>query len=249
MASEDQRDLKKARWKLSGKTGSTIIFLVATMTAEFLVVLYAMGIGIRDQSLTQVGPLTFSPLFHLIPATVIVVLSFTWIFLTSSIRQKPQVTTVKREKERVKSNEPKLHDRIVARLRLTSPAVKAAFIVLIGFGVLILLVSFITYPTLVYRSTSTAYEGDASFLGFVKSVAQALSPIFLPIAGVLRGAAPAFGAFAAAVGGLSKSVSLLDSTSKYLIFQNAAAWILVLVTLLYTAYLKRGHLFRKARRL
>lgn len=248
MSVEDQQVPKTSRWRLSGRTGSTLIFIILTIIAEFFVVLYAMSIGIRDQTLIQVGPLTFSLLFHLIPVIVIVVLAFTWVYLTDSIKQRPRVAVGKREKERPKPTEPKLSKRLITKLHLTNPAAKAALTVLIAFGALILLVSFIAYPGLVYNSTSGAYAGDVSLLGFVKSTAQTFSPIFSPIANALKGAAPAFGAFAVGIGNLFKPVALLDNTSKYLVFQNVAGWILAFIFLLYAAYLRRGYFFRKGRR-
>ncbi len=246
-AADEQKHIKFAS-KLTGKAGSTIVFVIATVIAEFLVVLYAMSVGIQDSSLIQLGPFTFSLMFHLVPIIIVVVLAFTWVYLTSEVDRRPRVVLSKREKEKQKSVEPRPRNGIARRLHLTSPAVKAAFMVLVGFAALLLLVSFIAYPGLIYQSTSGAYQGDASLSNFVRSVAQAFSPVLSPIAGFLSGGAPAFGALAAGVGNFFRPIAGLDNASKYLVFQNGAAWILVIASWLYVEYLRRGYLFRKARR-
>ncbi len=248
MSAADEQKQSRFVSRLTGKTGSTILFVIVTIVAEFLVVLYAMSIGIQDPSLIQLGPFTFSLMFHLVPIVVVIMLAFTWIYLTGEIDRRPHVVAGKREKEKQKSAEPRPRSGIAERLHLRSPAVKAAFTVLIGFAALLFLVSFIAYPGLVYDSTSGAYQRDSPLLGFVRSVAQAFSPVLSPVAGFLKGAAPAFGVLAVGVGSLFGPVARLDSTSKYLVFQNGAAWILAIVCWLYTAYLRRGYLFRKARR-
>ncbi len=61
------------------------------MLAEFLVVVYAMDLGVKDVGVLTINwpvTITISPLFHLVPIAVIITLLFTWIYFTKKLSVK-----------------------------------------------------------------------------------------------------------------------------------------------------------------
>jgi hypothetical protein len=245
---------------------SVVSFLVITSLAELLVVLYAMSIGIQDPSLLQTTTqfpgtdwtvtLTLSPLFHLVPIGVILTLVFSWIYLTPYLARRRPSSSVKRERK------PKLLTRTKTRLlkvkaiayltrKFSSAQAVGAFTLIFVFASLILVVSLIAFPSLLYDAVSSAYKTNPLFLGCVKGTSAVLSPIgqaFAPVNDALRGAASGFAGLVLALGTVVRPLVLLDDAGKYLVFQNAAAWIPAFAALFYGGYRRRGYVFRRARK-
>jgi hypothetical protein len=241
-----------------------ILFLIITVLAEFLVVLYAMSIGVKDQmplqwSFTFPGTasrdtLSISPLFHLVPIAVILTLLANWTYLRRQVLIKPgepqrgKLGSAGKGAKGQRSLAQRLKFMFSRRKKTTSPGrevrvrrtnMRSALIVLAAFSALLILISLFAYPGLIYNAIATAYRNDPSLLNFVKGVGAAVAPIgavFSPINSVLRGAAPGFRDFVIALGAIITPLATLDNDGKYLVFQNAAAWISTLVILFYGKY-------------
>lgn len=145
--------------------------------------------------------------------------------------------------------------RLSQRVRLGRPTIKGAVIVLLTFVALILMFSLFAYPKLIYQDASNLYRTDLGLRGFVIStnnwaegVVQALGPIggiFKSASNALRSASPGFRDFAVGVGGIISPLASLDGAGKYLFFQNAAVWILVITTLLYGERVGKSYKYKK----
>lgn len=229
--------------------------------------------------------IAISPLFHLVPIAVIIALVSSWTYLTRHVAVKPpekwkgKVKPVaKHRKERGFKEVKKLTSRIrgffgglkSALLRIKGVAyiwqkihfaratIKSALAVLLVFGALILLVSVLTYPQLIYWTVSNAYRGNSLLLGFVtsisncgKGIAEALAPIGWICSAVnnaLLSTAPAFRDFVLSLGGLIKPLVELDDAGKYLVFQNVAAWVSALTALFYGGHKRKIYRHKKGRR-
>lgn len=261
-----------------------ILFLVLAVLAEYLVVLYAMNRGASDPTLLKIEwpvTITISPLFHLVPIAVIITLVFSWTYLTRKLAVKPQemrkgkvVTSSRRGMESMKfaSKTSRAVRRFFGRIKsgllrvkgvsyvwqkihFARVTIKSALTVLLTFLVLVLIVSLLTYPQLIYKTVASAYQNNPSLLTFVLSVdnstkafAEAVPPIgwiCTAVNNVLLAISPAIRDSGQSFGGLIGPLASLDNDGKYLVFQNAAAWISVLLILFYGEYLRKGYRYKK----
>ncbi|MEM3718646.1 MAG: hypothetical protein QXD45_01285 [Candidatus Bathyarchaeia archaeon] len=96
------------RWSsLKGLT-AIILFIVAAVLIEYLIILYAMKLGVKEESPVQwsfkfpvtnwTATLTLSPFFHLVPVAVIIALTSTWICLTKYVAMNPQKPSIEKDK-------------------------------------------------------------------------------------------------------------------------------------------------------
>ncbi|HVP41372.1 MAG TPA: hypothetical protein VMS95_05410 [Candidatus Krumholzibacteriaceae bacterium] len=75
-------------FKRTGTTGlaAIIVFFAVSVFLEYVIVSTSMSLGVTDTNLIvwNIGPftITISPLFHLLPLSVIIVLFASWIYLT-----------------------------------------------------------------------------------------------------------------------------------------------------------------------
>lgn len=245
-----------------------IPFLIIAVLVESLVVLYAMILGVSDQTPLQWSfnfpgtsrvTLAISPLFHLVPIAVVLTLLASWTCLRRQVITKPseaqrgkQSIAGKRAKGKQETLAHRLRFTFWRRKKTTSPgrqvrvrrtSVRSALIVFAAFSALLLLISLFAYPRLIYQAIANAYENDPSLLGFIKSIGAALAPVgavFSPINSALWWAAPGFRNLVLALGALISPVATLDNAGKYLVFQNAAAWISALIILFYGRYGRKG---------
>jgi len=265
---------------LKGVT-AIILFLIITVLAEYIVVLYAINLGVRDKAQLQWSfkfpgtewafTVAISPLFHLVPAAVIVSLVFSWTCLTRYAAVKPTetpkwraVTAAKREQKKKLRALRKFVGRIRAgllkvkgiayvwkKIHFARATIKSALTVLLVFWVFVILASLLTYPNLIYRTVAGAYENNPSLLNFVKGTAQFFAPlggIFSAINNALLAAAPGFRDFVLTLGLMIKPLADLDNAGKYLVFQNVAAWVSALATLFYGEFRRKGYRYKKTRR-
>jgi hypothetical protein len=229
-----------------------------------------------------------SPLFHLVPLAVIITLVFCWVYMTKyAAMQPPKPQELKpkakqQKRERAQKAEEKFASRIGGAIRrffgriksgllrikgvsyvwsqvsFARATIKSALITILVFSALILLISVIAYPGLIYGTFSNLYRGNPSFLEFVKSVntalkgfVEALGPIgwlCSAINNAIISAAPAFRGFVSALGGLVKPLVDLPPVGKYLVFQNVAAWVSALTVFSYGFFTRKGYRFRKAKK-
>jgi len=236
---------------------TTLVFFVITVLVELLVVFYAMSIGVKDEMLIQWNPalpggtstltITVSPLFHLIPVAVIIALMASWIYLSKCACMKPREPV--RVGAGVKRIEPSGMTAFFNKAKsvLFRASVKSALIIILVFAAFALIISLLAYPQLIYRSVTDAYKNNPSLLSFIRTSGS----VFAPVASAFRGAlpllAPGVRDLGAALGSAIGGLAGLDGAGKYLVFQNAAAWISAFVALFYAVYARRSYRYRKGR--
>lgn len=268
MSAENPSSRGSACWTTLEGWAPLIVFLIIAVVAEILVVLYAISLGVQDQALLQwsfVFPgtsstvtLAISVLFHLVPISVVLALVASWGYLRRKVvfrsaeAQRARLGNVGKRAKGKKGyapSKPKGPATPAGRSRFARANVKSALIVLLPFSALLLMISLFTYPRLLYRAVAGIYENNPSLLSFVKGVGASLASIgavFSSINGALMAAAPGFRDFVLGLGMAIRPLSSLDDVGKYLFFQNAAAWISVLIVLFYGEYWRKG--FRQKRK-
>jgi predicted PurR-regulated permease PerM len=138
---------------------------------------------------------------------------------------------------------------------LSRASVKSAAIVLLVFVVFVLVFIVLAYPQLIYSAVANAYRTNSGLVNFVSGfnswaggVAKTLSPIGWignAINNALLSAAPTVGYIGSALGGLLTPLTTLDNMGKYLVLQNAAAWISVLLILVHGERSGKGYRYKK----
>ncbi|MBS7635853.1 hypothetical protein KEJ37_00670 [Candidatus Bathyarchaeota archaeon] len=229
-----------------------------------------------------------SPLFHLVPLAVIITLVFSWICMTKYAATQPQkppegkakakprkmgqnqkaenkptskiASAIKNFFSRIKAGLLRVKgvSYIWSKVSFARATIKSATITILVFSSLILLVSVVAYPELIYGTFSNIYCGNPSLLGFVKSVnnalkgfVEALGPISWlcsAINNAIISAAPDLRGFVSALGGFVKPLVDLPPVGKYIVFQNVAAWVSALAVFSYGFLTRKGYRFRKAKR-
>jgi hypothetical protein len=252
-----------------------IMFLVITALIEYVILLYAIGHGVTDATYLQwifqfpgtnwPVAIGISPLFHLVPIAVVVALAFNWLYLTRKMATMPRETRKGREAHARRPTElhkrsktarvvNRLLGRMKTRLHIGGNA-ESALLVLAVFLLFAVVVTFLAYPQLIYRTTDSAYQDNSSLFNFVVSVsnsakgfADAVPPIgwiSTAINNALLAVSPSIRGMGVSLGNLLKPVADLDSTGKYLVFQNAAAWISALIVLFYGEYWRKSPRYRR----
>lgn len=268
-----------------------ILFFAVAALVEFLVVLYAMRLGVEETSVLQWSfnfpgtgwPVTIaiSPAFSLVPICVIITLALSWMYLTKKVSLRRQeirrgkVETFPRKRvekrglvsrisraarnysRRIKSRLPKTKgiSHLSQRIHFARPTIRSALIVLLAFAAFTLLFSLVAYPQAIFRFVSNAYQTDPSLRHFVisadnwaKGAAQALGPIgwlSTSINNALIAAAPGVRNVGVGFGGLISPIATLGNIDKFLLFQNAAAWISVLLIIIYGERTGKGYRYKK----
>ena len=162
----------------------------------------------------------------------------------------------KTEKKRLNLGIGRVFRNISRRIgpKLSKAPIKSALLVLLTFMAFTMLFSVLAYPQVIYWTVSSMYQTNASLLNFVASVnswargaAQAVAPIgwvSTAVNNALIAAAPGVRDFGAGLGSLTRPLAALDGAGKYLVFQNAAVWISILVVLVYGERIK-GYRYKK----
>jgi hypothetical protein len=243
-----------------------ILFLIIAALFEFVVVLYTMSLGVQDPTVLQwnlgAGTLVISPLFHLVPIAVILALAASWTYLTrymslrtSETWKGKAKTTTKQQRIEQPEESTRFLDRIQSgvskiKTRLSRASLKSAVVVLLTFIALILLISVLAYPQLIYQTLTGAFQRNPSLLGFVQGTGQALASVgafFAVINGAFLYLAPGFRNVALGFGRIIAPLANLDAVGKYLVLQNIAVWFSALSVLFFAEYRKR-YRFRRGRR-
>jgi len=200
------------RWATLKGLTAVILFLIIASLIEYAVVAYAISLGVREENPLQASfqfpgtnwtiTIVVSPLFHLIPLSVIIVLVFSWICMTEYAAMQPQKplegkTKAKLQKKgeiqetgftsrisgavrkffgKIKSGILRIKgvSYILSKVSFAKATIKSAIITILVFSTLILLASAVAYPGLLHGTFSNAYRGNPSLLKFVKSVNNAL---------------------------------------------------------------------------
>jgi len=186
---------------------AVLLFLVITALVEYLIVLYAISLGVKDETQLQWSfkfpgtewtlAMAVSPLFHLVPIAAMISLIFSWTCLTKHAAVKPietqkwkagaaskrgqeqRLKTVRKFVGRIRSGLLKVKGiaYVWQKIHFARATIKSALTVMLVFLAFIILVSILTYPQLIYQTITSAYKGNPSLLNFVKGTAQFFAPV------------------------------------------------------------------------
>ncbi len=242
------------------------LFLTLALISEFFMVSFFMGAGLKEAFSFKFFTITFSPLFHLLPLGVVLVLVCSWIYFTKHIvkvsRRKSPTKTLKIISSRSRRRKPRMNvlQRIIAaikeffnkignlsrsqgvssmhrRLSFGRLAFESTVTVLTIFLLSIIIVSVLVYPRLFTDFAVVLYSPNSPLQGFLLQLNGILQAILSPINDALRALAPGLRNVFEGLG-ISKSQSFTggDLLWRYVFCQNAAAWISALVALAYGKY-------------
>jgi len=91
MTSKGQEDSLPFRWTAPKGLLTIGLFLAPALISEFIIVSFFVYSGLTDIFALKFFAVTISPLFHLLPLAVIVVLVLSWIYLTKHMFMEPRV--------------------------------------------------------------------------------------------------------------------------------------------------------------
>lgn len=255
------------RWATLKGLAAIILFFIIAVLIEYLVVVYAISLGATENPQNVIFGF-ISPLFTLVPITVIITLVASWTFLTRYIavrspetqRPRPGPPSKRGRKSRFRGVR-EFFGRIKAgllkakgvryvwqKIHFARATTKSALAVILTFSALILLVSLLAYPQLVNLTIANAYGTNQALLNFVRGVSQALAPISQGLSSINSGfisAAPGFRSAVISLSVLTSPLTNLDATGKYLVLQNVAAWTSALTALIYGEYTRNRYRYRK----
>jgi len=255
------------RWATLKGLAAIILFFIITVLTEYLVVVYAMSLGAVENPQNRIFGF-ISPLFHLVPITVIITLVASWAFLTRYVAVRPSEAQrprlglpgkrakkqrfggVRRFFGRIKSGLLRFKSvtYVWQKIHFARATIKSALTVIIAFSALVLLVSLLAYPQLVYLTITNAYKTNSVLFDFVRAISQALAPVGQALSSInaaFISAAPNFRNFVVSLGALTAPLINLDATGKYLVFQNVAAWTSALTAVFYGEYTRNRYRYRK----
>ena len=253
------------------------------MLAEYTVVVYAMGLGVKDVTVLKIDwpvTITISPLFHVVPTAIIITLLFTWIYFAKKLSAKSLQTIgktgasggrrigmkqpVSKASQTTKSSPTATKPGLTIVTGITNlwkkiysarATIESALTVFLAFLALVLLVSLLAYPALIYQTIASSYQANSALYNFVVGVANSLrgfadavSPIGWIATAINNGLlaiAPGIRGIGLGLGGLISPLANLDPAGKYLVLQNVAAWISVLSILFYGEYTGKSYRYRK----
>jgi len=263
MASKEKRDSSTFRWTAPKGLLTIGLFLALAFISEFFMVSFFAGSGLTE---TFAYPLPVSPLFHLLPLAVIIVLVSSWIYLTKHIAMRPRrispakVSKSRRQPRGRKSRKSTrsvigaaknvfskissvfLRSRggsfVQRRLSFGRVALESAVTVLTVFLLSIILLSVLVYPNLFTDFAVEFYSANSALQGFMQSLADVL----VSIASGLDSMAPGFrNAFEGLVTSRPQSLTGGDILWRYVFCQNAAAWISAISALAYVRYFSKTY--------
>jgi hypothetical protein len=259
MASKGKRNSSTFRWTAPKGLLTIGLFLALAFISEFFMVSFFAGSGLTE---TSAYPLPVSPLFHLLPLAVILVLVSSWIYLTKHIAMRPhiispaKVSKIRRRHPRGRKSRKSTRNVMGAikkffnqissvflrsrggsfvqqRLSFGRVAFESAITVLTIFLLSIILLSVLVYPNLFTDFAVGFYSKTSPLQDFMQPLADAL----VSIASSLDSIAPGFrNAFEGLVTSRPHSLTGGDLLWRYVFCQNAAAWVSAIAALAYVRY-------------
>lgn len=255
MTSKGQEDNSTFRWTAPKGLLTIVSFFALALISEFVIVSFFAGSGLTEVVTIM---LPVSPLFHILPLAVIVVLVYSWIYLTKQIAMRPYRTPpakISKTRKRQPRRKTKPNRRLIGtvksffskiaaifprsssvsvtqrRLTFSRAALESAVTVLTIFLVAIILLSVFAYPRLFTDFTAGFYSTTSPLQGFMQALANAL----VPIASGLNSIAPGF---SKAFEGLVATQPLTegDLLVRYVFCQSAAALVSAISAWAYVRY-------------
>jgi hypothetical protein len=251
------------RWAANKSVLATILFTVLATLIEVLTILSAISLGTSDPgliTLTWPTTITISPLFHIIPVTVIISLVASWTYLTKKLttrplEQRPAIKLQKHPKAPTAKTEQKPKRTVWQRIYQTQKPIKTAIIIILFFLVFTLIATNLAYPQFIYSTIANGYRNSSSLTNFVSSVNDAIQGFNQatgPLGGIasainneIRILSPGIRAAGTALGNLLMPLATIDPAGKYLAIQNIAAWITVLAVIFYVRYTRKPLRYRR----
>lgn len=253
MTSNRRRDHLVLSWTATKGLLTIGLFLVLASISEFFMVSFFAGSGLTETSTYQIP---ISPLVHILPLAVILVLVSSWIYLADHIAVRPhrvspgRISKIQRRRQRrtkstrnpigaIKNIFNKISSILLRSRGVSSAPQKLSFgrvvferivTVLSIFLLSIILLSVLVYPNLFTDFAIGFYSETSPLQGFMQSLAGGM----VSIASSLDSIAPSFrNAFEDLVLARTPSLSEGDILWRYVFCQNAAAWISALAALAY----------------
>lgn len=93
MTSEEPRKRFFLRWAAPKGVVAIVLFFMLALLIEYLLVNFFISSGLADKFLIEFFTINISPLFHLMPLAVIIVLISSWAYLTKYISVMPHGTS------------------------------------------------------------------------------------------------------------------------------------------------------------
>jgi hypothetical protein len=277
LTSKVKRTQLTFRWTAPRGLLTIVLFLALAVISEFFMVSFFKVAGLTEAFEFKFFTVIISPLFHLLPLGVVLVLVASWVYLTKNLAmRKPKKSPAKVSK--VHRRHPRRRKTRSSSLGKTIKAIKNFFSRITGFlpryrnvsvvqqrltfGKLafesivtvltIFLLSLITFYVLIYPNLFTdfaveVYTTNSALHGFVlkviealQGIAGALAPVVSAIDSGLRAIAPGFrDTFEGFVTSRHQPLSAGDLLWRYVLAQNAAAWISALAAIAYGKYFSR----------
>jgi hypothetical protein len=217
------------------------LFLALAFIAEFFMISFFAGSG-----LTETYALPVSPLFHILPLAVIVVLVSSWMYVTNHIVTRPHKTSPvkvsknrrRHQKRASKSVFSKISSIFSSSSVSSAPqrrsfdrlALESTVTVLTVFLLAIILLAVLLYPNIFTKFAVGFYSETSALQGFMK----AFGDVMVSVARVFDGVAPGFrSVFEGIVSTNLPSLASGDILWRYVLCQNVAAWVSAFAALVY----------------
>jgi hypothetical protein len=244
------------------------LFLALAIISEFFMISFFTGVGLKEAFALKFFTITISPLFHLLPLGVILVLVASWIYFTKYLvkrsRRKTSAKASQISRRRTGRRKTRMNvlQRIVAavenvfskvanffgrsrgvsfgqrRRSFGRLAVESIVTVLAIFLLSIIIVSVLVYPRLFTDFAVGIYSSNSALQGFLMQLNGILREILSPLNALAPGLRSFFEALVP-----SRAQSLIggDLLWRYVFVQNAAAWISALGALAYGRYFSNSY--------
>lgn len=207
MASKGKRNRLTFRWTAPKGLLTIVLFLALALISEFFMVSFFAFSGLTEVCAYKFFTVTVSPLFHLLPLAVILVLVSSWIYLTKHIAMRPyrispaKVSERRRRRPRGRKTRSKSTRNVIGaikkffnqissvflrsrggsfvqrRLSFGRVALESAVTVLTIFLLSIILLSVLVYPNLFTDFAVGFYSANSAFHGFVLKTIETLQGI------------------------------------------------------------------------
>jgi len=204
MASKGKRNRLTFRWTAPKGLLTIVLFLALALISEFFMVSFFAFSGLTEIS---AYPLPVSPLFHLLPLAVILVLVSSWIYLTKHIAMRPyrispaKVSESRRRRPRGRKTRSKSTRSVIGAIKKFFNQISSVFLrsrggsfvqrrlsfgrvtfestvtVLTIFLLSIILLSVLVYPNLFTDFAVGFYSANSAFHGFVLKTIETLQGI------------------------------------------------------------------------
>ena len=261
MTSKGHEDNSTFRWTAPKGLLTILSFFALALFSEFVIVSFFAGSGLTEV-VTILYPV--SPLFHLLPLAVILVLVLSWIYLSKHIVMRPyrtapaKLSKTRRRQPRRRKAKPtqsfigtvkSFFSKIIAifpssssvsvtqnRLTFSGAVLESAVTILTIFLLSIILLSVLVYPMLFTDFSSRLYSTSSPLQGVMQALANAL----VPIASGLNSIAPGF---SKAFEGLVATQPLTegDLLMRYVFCQSAAALVSAIAAVAYVRFVVKAN--------